>query len=285
MWKGVSVVFAIALVLANGEPVPRNQKNGEFSRYYLYNSNVTGVPLLQAGPAATDLKEDVPTVVLVHGHGGSYLTSLNLDVRRELLESEDVNVIVVDWSIYASMTYAQAQAAVLSVAQYLANALRNNDVPPGSLHLVGFNLGAHIAGIAGRLIGGVARVTGLDPSQSPIKLSITDAKYVEVIHTDASGTVLSNGIGEKLGHADFYPNGGRTQPGCANNECHHNRAWLYFAASIRDKTFNANCCSTISEKDSNTCRLSTLPMGTNRLSKTPCLSGIYRVNTGNTYPF
>lgn len=66
---------------------------------------------------------------------------------------------------------------------------------------------------------------GLDPA-SPIfksqlllqpnrKLDSSDAIYVDVIHTDGSG-LFADGFGllQSLGHADFFPNGGRTQPGC-----------------------------------------------------------------------
>lgn len=43
------------------------------------------------------------------------------------------------------------------------------------------------------------------------RLSETDADYVDVIHTDAGVF----GIPDPIGHADFYPNGGRAlQPGC-----------------------------------------------------------------------
>lgn len=43
------------------------------------------------------------------------------------------------------------------------------------------------------------------------RLCETDAEYVDVIHTDAG--IL--GFPKSIGHADFYPNGGRAlQPGC-----------------------------------------------------------------------
>ncbi|XP_072865691.1 lipase member I isoform X4 [Chlorocebus sabaeus] len=42
------------------------------------------------------------------------------------------------------------------------------------------------------------------------RLDYTDAKFVDVIHSNSNGL----GIREPLGHIDFYPNGGRKQPGC-----------------------------------------------------------------------
>ena len=39
---------------------------------------------------------------------------------------------------------------------------------------------------------------------------MTDADFVDVIHTDLKGL----GIDQPIGHLDFYPNGGDVQPGC-----------------------------------------------------------------------
>lgn len=71
------------------------------------------------------------------------------------------------------------------------------------------------------------RSKGLDPafplymfSSPSSRLSATDAKFVDVIHTD--GGVL--GFPWPLGHADFFPNGGiPLQPGCAKQELSKNR--------------------------------------------------------------
>jgi len=62
---------------------------------------------------------------------------------------------------------------------------------------------------------------GIDPSggkhaveNTPAKrLDPTDAAFVDVIHcnTNKLGTSLI------MGHADFYPNGGRTQSDCPRN--------------------------------------------------------------------
>lgn len=44
------------------------------------------------------------------------------------------------------------------------------------------------------------------------KLDKEDAKFVDVIHTNA----LEKGKLEAVGHVDFYVNGGMSQPGCKN---------------------------------------------------------------------
>ena len=60
-------------------------------------------------------------------------------------------------------------------------------------HLVGFSLGAHVAGVAGyNQNGSLARITGLDPAgpsfgdnkmDAAHRLDKTDANYVDIIHT------------------------------------------------------------------------------------------------------
>lgn len=85
----------------------------------------------------------------------------------------------------------------------------------------------------------IPRITGLDPAlpgfitmNNDDKLDRTDAKFVDVYHTNA----FVQGKVENSGHVDFFINGGVIQPGCwAENRffaCNHHRAPLYFAESI-----------------------------------------------------
>lgn len=77
----------------------------------------------------------------------------------------DVNVIVVDWGVLASGSYNAAVAGVPSVGNSLGDFLiwlrQLTGVSWNNVHLVGFSLGAHIVGNAGRRAGGLpGRVTG-----------------------------------------------------------------------------------------------------------------------------
>lgn len=65
------------------------------------------------------------------------------------------------------------------------------------MHIIGHSLGAHTAGYAGERIEGLGRITGLDPAEPYFqgmpphtRLDPTDAKLVDVIHTDGTSIFL-----------------------------------------------------------------------------------------------
>lgn len=82
-----------------------------------------------------------------------------------LLVNEDANVIVVDWSAYARLSYSDAVKAVpdvgVNIGFFIKLLVDADKVSLDRLHIIGFNLGAHIAGYAGRYLEScVARITG-----------------------------------------------------------------------------------------------------------------------------
>lgn len=74
--------------------------------------------------------------------------------------------------------------------------------------MIGHSIGAHIAGFAGKVFSKstsnvIQRITGLDPAgpcyfnePSNLRLSKTDATFVDVIHTDIRALGITNPIGE-----------------------------------------------------------------------------------------
>lgn len=136
-----------------------------------------------------------------------------------------------------------------------------------TLHLIGHSLGAHIVGIAGKNVksGKIPRITGLDPA-SPLfslkdpagRLSDTDAKLVEIVHSNAGYL----GFSTPLGRISFYLNGGRSQPGCGLdlfNICAHSRSYIYYAESIHNPTgFYAWKCESYDQMKKGKCHVNDL---------------------------
>lgn len=90
---------------------------------------------------------------------------MNPLITSAFLAVQDCNVIVVDWRALANTGYNTAAAGVPNVGQFLGNFLIWLFNTAGgnwnNLHLVGFSLGAHVVGNAGRTANGrPARVTG-----------------------------------------------------------------------------------------------------------------------------
>ncbi|XP_042531284.1 endothelial lipase isoform X2 [Dipodomys spectabilis] len=143
---------------------------------------------------------------------------------------KDANVVVVDWLPLAHQLYIDAvnntKAVGHSVAKLLDWLQEKNGFSLGNVHLIGYSLGAHVAGYAGNFVKGtVGRITGLDPA-GPLfegadinkRLSPDDADFVDVLHTYTRSFGVSIGIQMPVGHIDIYPNGGDFQPGCGLND-------------------------------------------------------------------
>ncbi|EFA09964.1 uncharacterized protein LOC100142416 [Tribolium castaneum] len=213
--------------------------------------------------AKQGFNKSLPTKVLIHGFGSDCSHIWVYEMRSALMAVEEVNVICVDWEKGAILpNYVKATANTRLVGKQLAMLLRglvdNNGLSLRTTHLVGFSLGAHVAGFAGAELGNLSRITGLDPagplfeSQDPrARLDQSDADFVDVIHSNGENLILG-GLGsyQPMGHVDFYPNGGRMQKGCSNlfvgavsdiiwssavegrSLCNHRRAYKFFTDSV-----------------------------------------------------
>ncbi|GLV44425.1 uncharacterized protein CBL_10229 [Carabus blaptoides fortunei] len=174
-----------------------------------------------------------PVKILVHGYMTKWDEPGALAGAKAYLKIEDCNMILVNWEKGArGPRYGTAAANTELVGRQLGLLLLGMislGVHPTQVHIIGFSLGAHVAACASEQLKDrghlIDRITGLDPA-SPLfklnhfrdkrkKLDVTDARYVDVIHTDGS-PVFTDGFGllEPVGHVDFFPNGGREQPGC-----------------------------------------------------------------------
>nr|XP_023015082.1 pancreatic lipase-related protein 2-like [Leptinotarsa decemlineata] len=174
-----------------------------------------------------------PLKLIAHGYMSRWNEKGSIIMANAYLKLYDCNVILLDWHIGArGPQYPTAAANTELVGRQLGILLVQmveKGLDARKIHLIGFSLGAHVCGTAseslkakGYLIG---RITGLDAA-SPLfrneylrekykKLDRSDAKFVDVIHTDSSPFVTDGfGLWEPIGHVDFFPNGGQDQPGC-----------------------------------------------------------------------
>ncbi|XP_066582884.1 phospholipase A1 member A-like [Prorops nasuta] len=216
-------------------------------------------------------------MVIIHGYKGSGSDAGAIAGANTFLDLMDANVLMLDWTRGASSAYNVAVANTELVGRQLGLLLMdmiNLGTSPNEIHAVGFSLGAHVAGCAAEhlkrnhlLLG---RITGLDPA-SPFfrhhifrepwrKLDASDAKLVDVIHTDGSEDFADGfGLFKPIGHVDFFPNGGKEQPGCVDVKnsvvmshfkenfldkdiaCSHIRAWQLFVESIQTAHVSHQC--------------------------------------------
>ncbi|KAJ0175089.1 hypothetical protein K1T71_009230 [Dendrolimus kikuchii] len=277
------------------QEIQRNPANNVYLLYTRRNPQSAQTLVINnaASITSSNFNARVPTIVIAHGWLSNQKSELNDVIRDAALGKYDLNIIVLDWRRLAISDYVTAVRGVPDVGRGLGQFLRFvNQVtgaPFNSMHLAGFSLGSHLVGNAGRELGGrLARVTGLDPagplwSSNSNRLGPNDAVYVEAIHTDGGYTMGGLGIGTAIANADFFPNGGISQPGCLTNICNHNRSWEFFSATIVYNHLIGRECSSSLQITLNNCSGRELRMGNNDLRKTG--SGMYRVNTGRNYPF
>ena len=87
---------------------------------------------------------------------------MNRDLKNAFLDHDDYNVIIVDWSSSAGSSYDTARSNVEPLAKSVAQFIDWMGLDEGRLHVIGYDLGAHIAGIAGKntLNGRIDKITG-----------------------------------------------------------------------------------------------------------------------------
>lgn len=166
-------------------------------------------------------------------------------------------MLILDTRLSFCRGYLSAASRINAVSHLLYYFIKNLNkfgFHPSSIHLIGFSLGAHVAGMTGKLVHKglktkLGKITALDPAKpcfrhSEFRLQKTDASFVQVVHSSAG--VL--GIEEPVGHADVYVNGiAVTQPECQHRsisfECDHNQSWkLYVKSIVNRRTIMGRHC-------------------------------------------
>ncbi|XP_061470316.1 endothelial lipase [Rhineura floridana] len=202
---------------------------------------------------------------IIHGWtmSGMFETWLGSLVSALQEREKDANVVVVDWLALAHQLYTDAVNYTRVVGKEVAKLLNwlqeKEHFQLQNVHLIGYSLGAHVAGYTGNYARGtIGRITGLDPAGPMFegvdpnrRLSPDDADFVDVLHTYTRETLgISIGIQMPVGHIDIYPNGGDVQPGCSLSDvlgalaygnigdvvrCEHERSVHLFVDSLVNK--------------------------------------------------
>ncbi|KFM61335.1 Pancreatic lipase-related protein 1, partial [Stegodyphus mimosarum] len=228
----------------------------------------------------SDFDPNLPTKIIIHGFVDNLQISEWMQKMKNAFLSEgEYNVIITDWSCGNEFPYTQAVHRSKTVAEKMKELIiflrDSTGADPANFHLIGHSLGSHIAGLVGHGIPHLGRISALDPAgprfyDAPLaeRLDPTDAQFVDVIHTDGGRGLLEGlGMRSQVGHVDFYPNGGRNQPGCHNSPltilpriglhraaryyitCDHFRSTDYYIDSIRSsresKSRDESACQSI----------------------------------------
>nr|XP_040218885.2 lipase member H-like isoform X2 [Anopheles coluzzii] len=266
-------------------------------------ANPTQPQILQLNNAASitgsNFNPAHPTRFTIHGWNNDGSHFMNPLIRDAFFERGDFNVITVDWGVGAiNPNYIASRNLVgpvgntvsLLIDQLIATAGAN----PDNIYIIGYSLGAHAAANAGKAQNGrINTIIALDPA-GPLfafgqadAVSPADGRYVETIMTNAG----LNGINTPLGQANFYPNGGRTQPGCGTDlggSCAHDRAPTFYAESVRAGTpFRAMRCADHGQILAGSCTSSgpDANMGGQPSNFGRGVQGVYYLQTNAASPF
>ncbi|KAI8041251.1 lipase member H-A [Drosophila gunungcola] len=268
----IALVLALTIAVVYGEP-----------RFLLHTRRIQDNPQ-QIEPEVEALVRSsfyaADPVVLSFPRWGGNISSPEIPaVVSAQLQRMDSNVISLD------LTKANNETEIIESVANLVNLLHSNlDVPLDRIQLVGFAEGAHLAGgvaaqVQRELGHQLPQITALDPTSGEDlehKLSQTDAQFVEVVHTNAGGV----GTWKQLGHVDYYPNGGQTQPGCSSDSCSHERSFQLLAEMWSpENDFVSALCGSVESLGAASCRWSTHKMGQSEGS------GIYFLETTQSSPF
>ncbi|XP_022829584.1 lipase member H-B-like [Spodoptera litura] len=249
-----------------------------------------------------DLKKR-KTLVMISGYMDSTfspvvrtLLAMYLGLGRNVIVLEIFPILVRSYPIAARITKPLGNL----LGEFLAS-LTSRGLSSKKLELVGGSLGAHIASYAAdtyKLLTGrrPARLTGLDPAgpcfrnvPPTSRLHAGAADRVDVLHTNIDGF----GIPDRLGHVDFYANGGEYQPYLKGDFimpcfqlCSHVRSvfYWYLSYSNPDKFIAVQCDSVADARHGNcyegTLRTNALGPNTN-FSKT----GVFYLPTNAKSPY
>ncbi|KAK9719586.1 Lipase [Popillia japonica] len=251
-------------------------------KIYLYTPNNLDTPSVLASDgsvslSSTNFDASLPIFFVTHGWNNNYESDINVNVKAAIQAVTNANIFVVDWSSITNGLYTVSYSNVQSVGQIVGDYIYSIMTNSSQFHLVGHSLGGHVSGSldpAGPLFTLGNTENRVDPS---------DASFVQVIHTN--GGLL--GFGSAIGHADYYPNGGSSQPGCGLDligTCAHSRAYYYYSESIISSGFTSYNCDSLSNYNNGRCNDNTRSL-MGQLYVDTSANGDYYLNTNSESPY
>lgn len=225
-------------------------------------------------------------------------------INRAILSNSECKIIGDDvsdqiWNVLPVKSYKKWIKSIPTVGEYVGDLLislaKAKNLSMENIRIIGFSLGAHVAGYIGKTIQvkigkKIGRITGLDPAgplfrnvSSEKRLDKDDAMLVDVIHTHG----MMYGLYKPIGHVDFYVNGGCTQK-CTilpkYPPCSHNLACDYFIESIKTNAFISTLCDSYKNFEKGQCKHGQkVSMGYQL--EASATSGNYYLNTNTKPPY
>lgn len=128
--------------------------------YYLYTRTLNGTEFDRNNLTSIHLDLTLETVFVIHGWTVTYQDEMPQTVKDSYLTKGDYNVILVDWSNIAGKNYVSAKHYVPDVGRLIGGFILLMVQRVGliieKVGLVGHSLGAHVSGVAGRILNGSA---------------------------------------------------------------------------------------------------------------------------------
>ncbi|XP_045768695.1 lipase member H-like [Maniola jurtina] len=247
---GLGAIHIIAIEATdNNDKILRCYINGSFSTFQDFSFD-NPTPLLNS--SCYDPSKQ--TVFYTYGFGGKN-NGPSVETLFRAYVALNFNFILVGWEKGASnesgvLGYPTAAENALIDGKQLGQVLitlTNAGLSAISIILIGFSLGAHFMGEAGKEFQTSGQIIplliGLDPA-GPLFLvrgiNPQCAVFVCILHTNPSGL----GTTQSRGRVDVWPNcPSRVQPACAaagggigfmtpENMCSHDTSWRYYAEAI-----------------------------------------------------
>lgn len=262
--------------------------------FYLYTPSYQTDPVFLTENTVALLDRSYETKVIIHGFRSSAHAKWVLAAKNEYLQLGNYNIVTVDWSRYArdyTATRTKFDEVCSEIGEVLNSVIQSGYTTFDQMHVIGHSMGCHCGGYAARKVQHmnfgqkIGRLSCLDAARLGIslrqKVKKDDASLVDVIHTS-----FTLGLRSALGDVDFYPNGGRQQPGCSTRlgECSHRRAHEYWVESIRSWNFVAVKCEFEFFHSDKKCDSYVLAIMGEHLSKNPIM-GSYYLETNDKPPF